>query len=166
MIKWQNFPKYLFSWKKFLETQKRVRISYGKRAIRVRAIEVLLYILNVSQYFTTVQIILLFSLGSLSLSGYFESRIPLKPVLGLHIEPRKLHSCIWRGLIKPSPRCPFFVRAICSLSVLFVLCSCYLFFVRAICSLSVLFDSKGNLLDFILLGGLCHSTDCDRPKLW
>ena len=41
-IQCQKFPKYLFSWKKFLGTQKRVRISHGKRAIRVRTIEVLL----------------------------------------------------------------------------------------------------------------------------
>ena len=49
MIKLENFPKYLFSWavrRISVGTQKRVRIIHGKRAIGVRVIEVLLYIIS------------------------------------------------------------------------------------------------------------------------
>ena len=35
---------FLSYWKNFVGTEKRVRIIHGKRAIRVRAIEVILYI--------------------------------------------------------------------------------------------------------------------------
>ena len=35
---------FLSYWKNFLGTEKRVRIIHGKRAIRVRAIEVILYL--------------------------------------------------------------------------------------------------------------------------
>ena len=35
---------FLSYWKDFVGTEKRVRIIHGKRAIRVRAIEVILYI--------------------------------------------------------------------------------------------------------------------------
>ena len=37
---------FLSYWKNFVGTEKRVRIITGKRAIRVRAIEVILYFLN------------------------------------------------------------------------------------------------------------------------
>ena len=41
----KKIPKYLFSyWKDFVETEKRVRIIQGKRSIRVRTIEVILYL--------------------------------------------------------------------------------------------------------------------------
>ena len=36
---------FLSYWKDFVETEKRVRIIQGKRAFRVRAIEVILYLL-------------------------------------------------------------------------------------------------------------------------
>ena len=42
----KKIPKYLFSlsyWKNFVGTEKRVRIIHGKRAICVRANEVILY---------------------------------------------------------------------------------------------------------------------------
>ena len=35
---------FLSYWKNFVGTEKRVRIIHGKRAIRVRAIEVILYL--------------------------------------------------------------------------------------------------------------------------
>ena len=37
---------FLSYWKNFVGTEKRVRIIHGKRAIRVRAIEVILYVRN------------------------------------------------------------------------------------------------------------------------
>ena len=46
----RKFPKifvFLSYWKNFVGTQKRVRISHGKRAIGVRVIEVRLYINNI-----------------------------------------------------------------------------------------------------------------------
>ena len=35
---------FLSYWKNFVGTEKRVRITHGKRVIRVRAIEVILYV--------------------------------------------------------------------------------------------------------------------------
>ena len=39
-----QFFVFLSFWKDFVGTEKRVRIIHGKRAIRVRAIEVILYV--------------------------------------------------------------------------------------------------------------------------
>ena len=50
--------------KKFLRTQKRVRISHGKRAIGVRAIDVLLYVIFLCAGFRSTLNPLLFHHGA------------------------------------------------------------------------------------------------------
>ena len=46
---------FLSYWKDFVGTEKRVRIVHGKRAIRVRAIEVILYIFDVAAQVNTIK---------------------------------------------------------------------------------------------------------------
>ena len=85
--------------------------SYVLELLRLpaRSLKCVLRPWNVSPYFTIVQ-----TMGHKTYSDRFKYRIPHKPVSVGRMQPRKLHYCIWRELIKPGLRffslfCVFFV---------------------------------------------------------